>query len=458
MREHQIVISLKSEDFQQVQKMARAAGAKSVGAYIRQRLMSALELKNSDAGSEDPAGPNWQIISGQIRRLHRELQVFIAESNANEDYTDDDDFDDEDNFEDESVPAYAGLEVETVEKPAPERKDPFDPATDSLEQLADKAFAISPRLGSLESGTPIGSPIKKLGDPLSDLLEDKLLIPQSLDADEDDEDLEELDETYGQTESGAQYQRVDVSRQLDLDVDPYDQSTVLNEQAKLLQEQQEIYGAPTDEYAERGQYDVADSYEQEDSYNAQDDYSVQQSSSLEANYPVEENYDVDSGSEFEQSNYEQGRRESVSQKRGGYVDVKNRVEDGHETDRANQPDDDYADDDDNVLDQRNEEAERLLRGANKAKAARTTKRDARVAIDDDDIQKLRLPSSQVPANKRQSQTEEDDAGNLVSSNDISHISAANDGAEAQQQAVSNDSTPPNPPPVSGGPPPRKRRT
>ncbi|MGH9552239.1 MAG: hypothetical protein ACRD3W_22830, partial [Terriglobales bacterium] len=86
MREHQIVVSLKPEHFQQVQRMARAAGSKSVGVYVRQKLLSSLGLEGQEEREDRSSGPDWQRISGQLRRLHRELQVFIAESLTSGDF------------------------------------------------------------------------------------------------------------------------------------------------------------------------------------------------------------------------------------------------------------------------------------------------------------------------------------------------------------------------------------
>lgn len=87
MREHQIVISLKPEQFQEVQKQARAAGAQSVGAFVRQNLLSFLGLEESvNAGKASQmapsvqADPDWRFIAGELRRLHRELKVLSSEA------------------------------------------------------------------------------------------------------------------------------------------------------------------------------------------------------------------------------------------------------------------------------------------------------------------------------------------------------------------------------------------
>lgn len=82
MREHQIVISLKPEQFEEVQRLARAAGVRSVSTFVRQRLLSLLgvnagELKVQPESAQDT---DLSEISEELQRMQRELQVFIAES------------------------------------------------------------------------------------------------------------------------------------------------------------------------------------------------------------------------------------------------------------------------------------------------------------------------------------------------------------------------------------------
>lgn len=87
MREHQIVISLKPEQFQEVQKQARAAGAQSVGAFVRQNLLHFLGLEEADSPKKASqiapavlADPDWKFIAGELRRLHHELKVLASEA------------------------------------------------------------------------------------------------------------------------------------------------------------------------------------------------------------------------------------------------------------------------------------------------------------------------------------------------------------------------------------------
>lgn len=87
MREHQIVISLKPEQFEEVQRLARAAGSKSISAFLRQQIIASLGLGNS-AGpvAASASGPDMKQLTGELRRLHRELQIFVADSLPNNDY------------------------------------------------------------------------------------------------------------------------------------------------------------------------------------------------------------------------------------------------------------------------------------------------------------------------------------------------------------------------------------
>lgn len=87
MREHQIVINLKPEQFEEVQRMARAAGLKSVNSFVRQKLIATLGLAAPGAGAaEENDGPDIKQLTGELRRLHRELQIFVADSLSNSDY------------------------------------------------------------------------------------------------------------------------------------------------------------------------------------------------------------------------------------------------------------------------------------------------------------------------------------------------------------------------------------
>lgn len=204
MREHQIVITLKPEQFQEVQRLARAAGNKSMGVFVRQQLLVALGLerneKDGPASADGRSDPDWKHIAGELRRLHRELQVFISESLC-DDYSQmveeaahlddvppvdegvltgsmlleglpvageqDWDVDEEliaaqERYQDEPPALY--------EEPAPEL---MHDVRDEMEELAERAFAISPRLGAIEMAED--KPPRTFSDPLGDLLETTLL-------------------------------------------------------------------------------------------------------------------------------------------------------------------------------------------------------------------------------------------------------------------------------------------
>jgi hypothetical protein len=187
MREHQIVITLKPEQFLEVQRMARMAGAKSMGMFVRQSLLSALGI---DGQSQPPtsltAGPDVKRVTNELRRLHAELKTFVAES-LNNVYI---------GPAAEPVPADSLYQEGTLAQPAltsistflnvEETMAEFEQARDELEQMAQKAFAISPRLGPMEDiQEPAQAPATEQDsgkenpavgrDPLDELLEDPLM-------------------------------------------------------------------------------------------------------------------------------------------------------------------------------------------------------------------------------------------------------------------------------------------
>ena len=85
MREHQIVITLKPEQFLQVQKLAKNAGAKSMGMFVRQKLLVALGIDAATAAaaaSAPGAHPDIEPLVGELKKLHTELREFVQESLA----------------------------------------------------------------------------------------------------------------------------------------------------------------------------------------------------------------------------------------------------------------------------------------------------------------------------------------------------------------------------------------
>ena len=81
MREHQIVITLKSEQFQEVQRLSKSAGAKSMGLFVRQKLLKALGIEVDGRESEVSKGAvlDEKTIE-DLRKIQGELKAFVAES------------------------------------------------------------------------------------------------------------------------------------------------------------------------------------------------------------------------------------------------------------------------------------------------------------------------------------------------------------------------------------------
>jgi hypothetical protein len=269
MREHQIVINLKPDQFEEVQRMARAAGSKSVGLFVRQKLIATLGLGTIRTGSagDDPEAPDLKQLTSELRRLHRELQIFVADSLSNSDYATPMEISIpfptavQENFLAEGAPLMPeSMELrylpENISIPFSEAQPPYsipqappenmqgrpafsippeqatpaysvpqappDPTQaqpaysvpqappdpnqaaysvqqvtpektqgfaedDELEDLAERAFAISPRLGQLDEA------VKRFPDPLKDLLEDALI--NGVDDDDEYSDVEEDEPT-----------------------------------------------------------------------------------------------------------------------------------------------------------------------------------------------------------------------------------------------------------------------
>jgi hypothetical protein len=241
MREHQIVITLKPEQFIEVQRLTRAAGAKSMGIFVRQKLLAALGIEGATASAlgKKPGSASMVRLSGELKRVHGELKSFVAESLSRA-YVEEplevvvqtpveeeqpvfDDFPavlaelpDVDSGLPEA--ATGGLEFAyfpgasmTLDESGPptsfeEALREFEQAQDDLEQLARKAFAISPRLGSLESPGSLDeialhAARKKVTDPLEELLDEESSAQnienlESEDGDDELTDNDEVDEVF----------------------------------------------------------------------------------------------------------------------------------------------------------------------------------------------------------------------------------------------------------------------
>jgi hypothetical protein len=169
MREHQIVITLKPDQFLEVQRLARAANAKSMGVFVRQKLLAALGIEGSLV-DEQIVGANGgdvdlDAIVADLRRVHGELKAFVAESLSpyspeafgQAEHTADAQleqlnvFEEGDEEVEDELVSQAVAEVEAVHN-------------DELEKVAERTFAISPRLG------PIGD------NPQSTISETKNLL------------------------------------------------------------------------------------------------------------------------------------------------------------------------------------------------------------------------------------------------------------------------------------------
>lgn len=83
MREHQININLKAQQFELLQKLAREKGYKSVSAFVREKVMElafGLEPQGQTAGQSSGAVSLDGEVVKELSRIHNEMQQFIKES------------------------------------------------------------------------------------------------------------------------------------------------------------------------------------------------------------------------------------------------------------------------------------------------------------------------------------------------------------------------------------------
>ncbi|MCA9805537.1 MAG: hypothetical protein KC777_26385 [Cyanobacteria bacterium HKST-UBA02] len=217
MREHQIVITLKTDQFEEAQRLARQAGASSASTYLRDRIVALLEGGDETRDSAESTRKIQRLarLARDLTRMHRDLQVYVAESwhdTENEVPEAQTEIpvvlrEDEPAESKSAAPdAFAGMEIFTsqpeiarslaapladFEKAASIARhyqetgtvnmdqvlEAVSEANDELEELADRAFAISPRLGAIED--PDAGPVFDEDDPLNELLEDTLLKKMS---------------------------------------------------------------------------------------------------------------------------------------------------------------------------------------------------------------------------------------------------------------------------------------
>lgn len=137
MREHQIVISLKPEQFLKLQQLARAAGAKSMGMFVRQTLVENLGLDGAAKAKPAPslASDKLHGVIDEIKKLHADLHNLLDSSQS-------------------GLEAIIEIEKETTPENPHEGAvaAPAADIEDVLEDLAERTFAISPRLGGLSLG------------------------------------------------------------------------------------------------------------------------------------------------------------------------------------------------------------------------------------------------------------------------------------------------------------------
>jgi hypothetical protein len=196
--------------------MARAAGSKSIGLFVRQKLLSTLGLAGSGRtqDGEQIDSAELKVLTAELKRLHRELQLFLADSTPATSLEATLPFPKavEENFlaegapllpepstlpDDQLISPRSGKPLPySIPMPPPDEIQSFADV-DEMENLADRAFAISPRLGALDEPAP-----KPFPDPLKDLLDDALADLQS--AQEEEEEEEQPQEAESEPEEALQ--------------------------------------------------------------------------------------------------------------------------------------------------------------------------------------------------------------------------------------------------------------
>lgn len=82
MREHQISINLKAQQFELLQRLAREKGYKSVSAYVREKILElALSVEPTARSAGAIASPNVEPrVYKELARIHGDLKLLIEES------------------------------------------------------------------------------------------------------------------------------------------------------------------------------------------------------------------------------------------------------------------------------------------------------------------------------------------------------------------------------------------
>ncbi|HMX45346.1 MAG TPA: hypothetical protein PKC93_05305, partial [Candidatus Obscuribacter sp.] len=81
MREHQISINLKAQQFELLQRLAREKGYKSVSAYVREKILElALSVEPTARSTGAVANPIEPRVYKELARIHGDLKLLIEES------------------------------------------------------------------------------------------------------------------------------------------------------------------------------------------------------------------------------------------------------------------------------------------------------------------------------------------------------------------------------------------
>jgi hypothetical protein len=170
MREHQITITLQAEQFQEIQRLARTAGARSVGTYAREKLLAAVGLNLGTTNLKATRAQDLTSVTGELKRLHRELQIFIAESLSAKDYgyvvNGPQPSERERGTTSSTSQGNTNQESASSENQPAQLQD-YGQSAKEAEELAERAFIISPRLGAIEE---VSDEPMDFSDPLDELL------------------------------------------------------------------------------------------------------------------------------------------------------------------------------------------------------------------------------------------------------------------------------------------------
>ena len=195
MREHQISVNLKPQQFELLQRLAREKGYKSVSAYVREKIVE-LAMNLEPIGSNEARSAGGQSVVDarlvkDLERIHEELRHFVQESlgtaveggtplessdmvstveaHSSSDVEKSVDIqvrEDANRFEGQAIPRsnlggfgfglgglgamFGGRAGGAGLLGGGDRLSGYREILDDLEELADRAFSISPRLGSIE--------------------------------------------------------------------------------------------------------------------------------------------------------------------------------------------------------------------------------------------------------------------------------------------------------------------